>query len=182
MPAGEASQPQTQAFNTPDRPAVPSAPAPPQIPPPATAAPIATNREEPVKTGAANQISFSVATSDQQKVEVRVMDRAGEVRVSVRAPNEEVAGTLRQDISSLTGKLNQSGYNTEAFTPSRGSAEFSRDQRNTDPQQQSGGDRQNSARDQQQSPQQEGRGKRPAWLDELENSLSTSPARKDTNQ
>jgi flagellar hook-length control protein FliK len=101
------------------------------------------------------------------------MDRAGEVRVSVRAPNEEVAGTLRQDLGSLTGKLNQSGYTTEAFTPSRGSTEFSRDQKTADQQQQNGSERQSSGRNQQQSSQQEGRGKRPAWLDEFENSLAT---------
>ena len=103
------------------------------------------------------------------------------MRVSVRAPNEEVAGTLRQDLGSLTGKLNQSGYTTEAFTPSRGSGEFSRDQKNAQPQQ-NGSERQSSGRDQQQqSSQQNGRRNRPAWLDELDNSLATAPARKDKN-
>jgi hypothetical protein len=129
--------------------------------------------DETVKTGPANQISFSVAAGDQQKVEVRVMDRAGEVRVSVRAPNEELAGTLRQDLGSLTGKLNQSGYSTEAFAPSRGGAESSRDQKYPDQQQPGGSERQNSGRNQQQGSQQNGGGKRPAWLDELENSLAT---------
>ena len=157
------------------------APAPVQTAQASQAAPLTPANDETVKTGTANQISFSVPTGDNQKVEVRLMDRAGEVRVSVRAPNEEVAGTLRQDLGSLTGKLNQSGYTTEAFTPSRGSTEFSRDQKTADQQQQNGSERQNSARDQQQSPQQEGRGKRPAWLDELDNSLATAPARKDKN-
>ena len=102
------------------------------------------------------------------------MDRAGEVRVSVHAPNEELAGTLRQDLGALTGKLNQNGFSTEAFTPSRGSADFSRDQKNAEPQQQSGSERQSSGRgQQQQSSPQNGRNHRPAWLDELENTLAT---------
>lgn len=130
--------------------------------------------DETTKTGTANRISISVPTGDQQKVEVRLMDRAGEVRVSVHAPNEELAGTLRQDLGALTGKLNQNGFSTEAFTPSRGSADFSRDQKNAEPQQQSGSERQSSGRgQQQQSSPQNGRNHRPAWLDELENTLAT---------
>lgn len=124
------------------------------------------------KTGAASQISISVPAGDQQNVQVRLMDRAGEVHVTVRAPNEDLAGNLRSDLSSLTGKLNQSGFSTEAFAPSRG-GEFSRDQRSADPQQQSGAERQTSGRNQQQqSSQQNARGNRPAWLDEFENSMA----------
>lgn len=124
------------------------------------------------KTGAASQISISVPAGDQQNVQVRLMDRAGEVHVTVRAPNEELAGSLRSDLSSLTGKLNQNGFSTEAFTPSSGS-DSSRDQRSADPQQQSGAERQTPGRNpQQQSSQQNNRGNRPAWLDEFENSMA----------
>jgi hypothetical protein len=175
--SGENSQLAAQGVYSPSAPSIPasasdpaSAQATQRTPSPLPTPPA----DETTKTGPANQISISVPAGDQQKVEVRLMDRAGEVRVSVHAPNEELAGTLRQDLGSLTGKLNQSGYTTEAFTPSRGSGEFSRDQKNADPQQQNGSERQSSARDpQQQSSPQNGRGKRPAWLDELDNSLAT---------
>ncbi|HXJ38395.1 MAG TPA: hypothetical protein VNH18_03895, partial [Bryobacteraceae bacterium] len=61
-------------------------------------APAATlNSEPPAKTGQASQLSFSVPVNDHQKIEVRVMDRAGEVRVSVRTPNEDLATSLRED-------------------------------------------------------------------------------------
>lgn len=183
-PAGaEVSQASAQGVYIP---AGPSSPAPSSEPVSAQAAQRtaytlpAQPHDQTTKTGPANQISISVPAGDQQKVEVRLMDRAGEVRVSVHAPNEELAGTLRQDLGSLTGKLNQSGYTTEAFTPSRSSGESSRDQKNAEPQQQSGSERQSSGRhQQQQSSQQNGRGNRPAWLDELDNSLATAPARKD---
>lgn len=133
------------------------------------------------KTGTANELSFSVSASDRQKVEIRVMDRAGEVRVSVRTPNEDLANTLRGDLGSLTGKLSQSGYATEAFAPASHSGEFSRQQSGSSPdQQQPGGQNGNAYRQgQQQSSQQQGRSGRPAWLEELENSGGNTPVRKD---
>jgi hypothetical protein len=176
--SAEIPQATAQSVYTPASPAPASEPASAQATQ-RTSSPVLTPAvDETTKTGPANQISISVPAGDQQKVEVRLMDRAGEVRISVHAPNEELAGTLRQDLGSLTGKLNQSGYTTEAFTPSRGGGEFSRDQKSADSQQQSGSERQSSGRDQQQqSSQQNGRGNRPAWLDELDNSLATAPAR-----
>lgn len=158
---------------------------PEQAPPASTQSTAPAHSDPPVKTGTANELSFSVPANDQQKVEVRVIDRAGEVRISVRTPNEDLASTLRGDLSSLTGKLNQSGYATEAFAPASHSGGFSRDQNNAPPDQQQGGggqDRSANRQGQQQNTQQDGRGKRPAWLDELENSMASAPARKDQNQ
>jgi len=168
-------------------PAVPPSVAPPPAAPSASTAaalsrpatPAAVEGEGTVKTGTANQISISVPAGDQQKVEVRLMDRAGEVRVTVRTPDEDLASTLRSDIGSLTGKLNQSGYTTEAFAPSSRGGDFSREQKSADQNPPGGGQGQRSGRDPQQNSQQNSSGKRPAWLDEFENSLATPPARKD---
>ncbi len=133
-----------------------------------------TPANETPRTGTANQISITVPGADQQNVQVRLTDRAGEVRVSVHAPTEELAGTLRQDLGSLTTKLNQSGFSTEAFTPSTGGGTLSRDQKNADPQPQNqDSSRQTPGRSpQQQNPQQNGQGKRPAWMDEFEGSMA----------
>ena len=130
---------------------------------------------ETPKTGTASQISISVPAGDQQNVQVRLTDRAGEVRVSVHAPNEELAGNLRQDLGSLTAKLNQSGFSTEAFTPSTGGGTLSRDQKSADPQPQNqdGSGRHTPGRSpQQQNSQQNGQGRRPAWMNEFESSMT----------
>jgi hypothetical protein len=162
------------------------APAPAQTPsqPPqiATHASANLHSDAAVKTGTASELSFSVSASDQQKVEVRVTDRAGEVRVSVRTPNEELASTLRSDLGSLTGKLSQSGYTTEAFAPAAHIGEFSRDQSNSPANQQQGGgqDRNFNRQGQQQDSQQDGRARRPQWLDEFENSMTNTTVRKET--
>ena len=147
----------------------------------ATHAPAGVHTDTTAKTGTASELSFSVSGSDQQKVEVRVMDRAGEVRVSVRTPNEELATTLRSDLGSLTGKLNQSGFTTEAFAPGSHSGEFSREQNNpsANQQQSSGQDRNFQRQGQQQESQQDSRSRRPQWLDELENSMSNTSVRKE---
>lgn len=163
-------------------PAAASAPAPAQASQVAAHVPVMGHADVPAKTGTASELTFSVSAADQQKVEVRVMDRAGEVRVSVRAPNEELASTLRTDLGSLTGRLNQSGFATEAFAPASHGGEFSRGQSNNGPsdQQQNGGQDRNAGRQNQpQDSQQDGRGKRPAWLDEFENSMANGPVRKD---
>jgi hypothetical protein len=142
---------------------------------PQTTPAVLTAANETPKTGTANQISITVPAGDQQNVQVRLTDRAGEVRVSVHAPNEELAGTLRQDLGSLTTKLNQSGFSTEAFTPSTGSGTLSRDQKNADPQpqnQDSSGRQTPGRSPQQQNSQQNGPGKRPAWMDEFESSMT----------
>lgn len=164
-----------------DAPPAPAAPAPTDTsasaPQPTAHTHAIANSEPAARTGTANDLTFSVSGKDQQKVEVRVMDRAGEVRVSVRTPNEELANTLRTDLGSLTGKLNQSGFATEAFAPASHSGSFSREQNSStsDQQQQSPGQDRNSNRQgQSQGSQQDGRGKRPSWLDELETAGSSS--------
>jgi hypothetical protein len=151
--------------------------------PTASAAP--TVAEDNPRVGPAQPISISVSSGNDQKVEIRLMERAGEILVSVRTPDQTLAHSLRDDLGTLTGKLNQSGYSTEAFaSPGSASSKLSdhgadrggdkhgaSDDRESD-----GGQRQNSGQrghgDEQES-RQEGRGKRPAWLEELNHSMAS---------
>jgi len=145
-----------------------------------TTTPMPVAEDNPV-VGPAQPISISVSAGNDQKVEIRLMERAGEILVSVRTPDQTLAHSLRDDLGSLTGKLNQSGYNTEAFAPT-GSASSNLSDRGADKhgaseeRESDGGQRQNSGQrgsaDEQQS-QQEGRGKRPAWLEELNHSMAS---------
>ena len=67
---------------------------------------------EPLK-----QISIQVGQAQQERVELRVVERAGELQVAVRSTNPEVAQGLRQGISELVGRLEQSGFRAEAWRP-----------------------------------------------------------------
>jgi hypothetical protein len=131
------------------------------------------------------ELSLQISSAGDQKVDVRLVERAGEVHVSVRTPDAELAHEMRQELGSLTGKLAQSGFGAEQFTPPSSGSSNLADQRSTpgnqnppgdhgqDPQ--SGG----SGQQQQQQPQDE-RGKHPDWLDEMTISLAQRQTNRST--
>jgi hypothetical protein len=67
---------------------------------------------EPLK-----QISLQVGEARQERVEVRVVERAGELQVAVRANSPQLTQGLRQGLSDLVGRLDQSGFHAEAWRP-----------------------------------------------------------------
>jgi hypothetical protein len=129
------------------------------------------------------EISLQISTEGEQKVDVRLVERGGEVLVSVRTQNTALAHEMRQELGSLTGKLAQSGYATEQFTPPAASSSNPSDQRdapqNQDSSRGQGQDQHNGGSGQQQQPRDE-RGKRPAWLDEVKNSLAQHQTNRST--
>jgi hypothetical protein len=147
-------------------------------------APAATSLDPEDQLSAARpmrELSLQISSAGDQKVDVRLVERAGEVHVSVRTPDADLAHEMRQELGSLTGKLSQSGFGTEQFTPLSSGSSNLPDQRSTpgnqDP---SGGQHpQHGGSRQQQQPQDE-RGKRPAWLDEMNNSLAQRQTNRST--
>jgi hypothetical protein len=51
----------------------------------------------------------------EQRVEVRLMERGGEVHVAVRTPDTQLAGALRENLPSLSARLEQTGMRTESW-------------------------------------------------------------------
>ena len=150
-------------------------PAPREAAPPA---PVRTAPEVPDDKPAAqpaHEISLRVSSTPEQKVDIRVTDRAGEVHVSVRTSDEALARSMREDLGGLTGKLAQSGYETIA-PARRDAASTSTRHGNQDGGESSGGSGQRSSHDgsgrRQQEQQQDGRQRRPAWLEEFNQSLA----------
>jgi hypothetical protein len=66
--------------------------------------------------GAARDIQFRV-NQGGQRVDVRLTERGGEVHVSVRTPDAQLAGSLREDLPVLSAKLEQSGFRAETWGP-----------------------------------------------------------------
>jgi len=70
----------------------------------------------------------------ENSVDIRMAERAGEIRVTVHTPDRDLANSLRADLPDLVGKLRQSGFQAEAWRPATqpdagrraGSAGFSR--------------------------------------------------------
>jgi len=74
-------------------------------------------KPEPVKaSGAANDIRLEVNGGDR-RVEVRLVERGGQVHVAVRTPDVRLADSLRQDLPVLSSRLTEAGYQTETWRP-----------------------------------------------------------------
>jgi hypothetical protein len=167
----------TTAFQQPDNPA--SSPAPPassptertedlQIPQPTQPSTLAA----PLK-----DVSLRIEQPQGQNMEVRVVERAGEVRVAVRGGDSDVIQGLRQNLSELADRLSENGFHAETWRPaaSEGSAAPSENKNSSG--NSGGGD------SQQQGASQQGRGQReqnqtnrPPWVQEFENSLTSGAA------
>lgn len=102
-------------------------PAPQTTETPATRREAATPVAEPHRTPApapepaapvspARDIRLQVAGGDR-RVDVRLTERAGEVQVSVRTPDSQLAGALRDDLAVLSARLEQSGFRAETWHP-----------------------------------------------------------------
>lgn len=106
VPAAYAhAQAETLTANTPVVPAAPSAPVAPVVEAPVTPA---------VRTHA---IDIQVPGTGGDGVDVRVSQRAGDVQVTVRTPNDDLAQSLRQHLPELSDRLNQTGTTSQIWQP-----------------------------------------------------------------
>jgi flagellar hook-length control protein FliK len=72
--------------------------------------------EEPKPIGAARDIRLEVSGGDQ-RVEVKLTERAGQVQVAVRTPDSHLADRLRESLPSLTSHLAENGIRAETWRP-----------------------------------------------------------------
>jgi hypothetical protein len=130
--------------------------------------------------GPLKDLSIQVGRTQQERVDLHLTERAGELRVAVRAADPEMAHTLRQTLPELVNRLEENGFRTEAWRPAgivsgpgapnetRASSSHSPQ---GDPQQQSGGSGQQGGQ------RQHNQSERPKWVAELESSLDGSEER-----
>ena len=137
------------------------------------------SQETPVRNGeSVKDISLRLSDKDQGSVQVRLSERAGELRVSVRTPDTGLTRGLRDGLSDLVGRLEHNGYKAETWQPADNSSSAhdqgrQPSQDNSSRQQQGGSGnesgQQQNARDHQQPDAQT-----PQWVGELESSLKRS--------
>ena len=90
----------------------------PFTPPPAPAR--ASEHPEPAPSAlpqAARDIRLRLAGDEKAGVEVRMIERAGEVRVAVRSADAELAQSMRSGLSDLAEKLSGRGFSNEIWRP-----------------------------------------------------------------
>jgi hypothetical protein len=120
-------------------------------------------------------LSVQVKQPNQESVELRVVEREGEIHVAVRTGDADLAHGLRQGLPELVDRLDQGGFRSEAWRPSgvvsapESSSQAqskSSESRNADSQSQPGWSQQERGqRDHNQS-------NRPQWVEELEGNLA----------
>jgi hypothetical protein len=119
-------------------------------------------------TTPAHSISVRLSTDQNPAVEVRVMERGGEVRVAVHSPDAATSESVRANLPDLVARLGQKGYETEIWHPPVGpSSSSNHAQRDSGgafgrQHEQPGGEQQ----------RREQRENRPAWLKEFEASFA----------
>jgi hypothetical protein len=77
---------------------------------------------EALKAPLVRDLKFEV-TGGQQRVEVRLSERAGEVKMTVRTADEPLANTLRENLPALSARLAESGFKSEAWHPAASSTD-----------------------------------------------------------
>lgn len=119
-------------------------------------------------------LSIQVGQNQQDKVELRVVERAGGLEVAVRAANPDLSQGLRQGLSELVNRLEQNGYRAEAWRPGTTVSTVSgaADTRQKSAQFQNDGSQSQSGSQQGRQQNQQNQTPRPRWVQELEGRLS----------
>ncbi len=82
---------------------------------PVLQAPVLQAEEAPKPTQAAHEIAVRVSAPDASPVDLHVTQRGTEVRVAVRTADEQMQSSLRQDLSKLVDRLEQTGFHAESL-------------------------------------------------------------------
>jgi hypothetical protein len=75
------------------------------------------DRNPEIQAGSARDIKLAVSEGDR-RVEVRLSERSGEIRMAVRTQDSHLAGELRENLPQLTTRLAETGMHSEIWRPS----------------------------------------------------------------
>jgi len=130
---------------------------------------------QPQPNGQLRDLSFNVAQPGGSSVQLRMVERGGELRVAVHSASPDLNQELRADLPDLSKKLSDTGFHSELWRPAMhatasGDAQATKNQGGNP-----GGDSPS------QSGSQQGRGQRgqnqsqrPKWVEEFENGMQTA--------
>ena len=123
-------------------------------------------------------LSVRVEAAEGQKVDVRIVQRAGDLQIAVKSADVDTTQGLRHGLSELASRLNESGYHAETWRPGQaapadtggGSGNDSQNSQDSP----SGGSQSNSSWSQQNQGQRDNNpSNRPRWIQELESNTSS---------
>jgi hypothetical protein len=142
-----------------------------------TLGPVETPQTQPKPAAApVKDISLQVTQAGAQKVEIRLVQQSGELRVAVRTGDSDLAHGLQQGLSDLVGRLQESGYRAEAWRPDGTTVQSTPvgESRTS-----SGGSQNEDSRGhssgsyQQEGEERQNQSQRPGWVEELDSSIAS---------
>jgi hypothetical protein len=71
--------------------------------------------DPPKPPAVARDIKLELSGSTEHKVEVRLVERGGEVHLAVRTPDDRLAGEMREHLPLLSSRLEQSGFRADGW-------------------------------------------------------------------
>jgi hypothetical protein len=119
----------------------------------------------------ANPSDFMVRIADAERgTDIRFVERAGEVHVSVRTADTTMAQTLRSGLTDFSARLEQGGIKAEMWRPGSGDAE---NRGHQDDNGRKSGDQRSAQRDRQAAAQEDSQrdSKKPKWVEAMELSI-----------
>ena len=125
--------------------------------------------------GPMKEISMRLEAAEGQKVDVRIVQRAGDLQIAVKSADDSTTQGLRHGLSDLANRLNETGYHAETWRPGQPAAMESSATSPDNPsrQSQSDGSQSHSGGPQQDRGQRHNNpSNRPHWIDELTSNLS----------
>lgn len=123
-------------------------------------APELDERYQEGSTEPVRNVHMQVVGDDNRRVDIRLMDRAGELRVSVKSGDSNLNQTLQAKMPELTSRLESARYQTEVWMP--------------DSQNQGSASQSNVDAD----GQRQGKQEQPHWVEDLEGSTPGTIERK----
>ncbi len=111
-----------------------------------------------------------VVGSENQRVDIRLLEGGGELSISVKSSDSTLARALQDNIPELTNRLESQHFHAEAWTPA-GTASASGGGAKQDGSPSSGSNSYGGSSGQQQNG---GNGDKPRWVEELEQTNNTS--------
>jgi hypothetical protein len=161
---------------------IPAAPAVRQVPavparseaPPSEAPPLARMEhlmEPPTPASSGHDITVRIPDATEHGAAVRFVERGGEVHVSVRTADAEMAQTLRNGLNDLVGRLEHGGISAQVWRPGSDTPSSQSDSQNQPSGQKgSSGEGRNQSGSQGRE-QDQADEKKPRWVEELETSI-----------
>jgi len=124
-------------------------------------------------TGSGHDITIKLPDASERGMDVRFVERGGEVHVAIRTSDGEMAQTLRSGLNDFVGRMDHAGIRAEVWRPGAEASSSQNSQQDANRQQtqdQRGSRNQSGSQD---SESDSPNSKKPRWVEALEDSIGS---------